>query len=264
MSETTLADAAQQFLDTVKGASRQKAIAEVKRFVEWYGPDKRIAQMTGHEVSLYAEVLGPAQNDTSRRADEIRAFLQFLKKKGYIETSLASHLRLRKGNSNRTRRSGSRGQDKKIELTADGVAKLETELEELREQRVGVREEIKRAMLDKDFRENAPLDAAKDKQGHLEARIRDIEATLKRAVVVDGSAARDRVKVGGTVIVKNLNNGSQQRFSIVGPTEANAASGKISSVSPVGKALLDRTVGDEVEVAAPAGNLRFKIEEIVH
>lgn len=262
MSDTTLSDAAAQFLDTVKGSSRQRAIAEINRFVQWYGPDKRVGQMTGHEVSLYSDVLGPAQNEASKRADEVRAFLQFLKKKGLAETNLATHLRLRKSAA-RAARAAAKAEDRAIELTAEGLAALEKELDSLREQRIAVREEIKRAMLDKDFRENAPLDAAKDKQGHLEARIRDIEATLKRAVVVDGSAKRDRVRVGGTVVVKNLANGSQQRFAIVGLTESNAGSGKISSASPVGKALLDRTVGEEVEVSVPAGNLRFRIEEIL-
>lgn len=260
MSETTLSDAAAQFLETVKGASRQRAIAEIGRFVNWYGGEKKVAQMNGHEVSLYAEVLGPAQTETSKRADEIRAFLQFMKKKGYVDSNLAPHLRLKK--SAKTARAGHKVEHKTVELTADGISALERELESLKEQRVAVREEIKRAMLDKDFRENAPLDAAKDKQGHLEARIREIENTLKHAVEVDGSKAAGRVKVGASVVVKNLGTGAQQRFSIVGPTEANAGAGKISSVSPVGKALLDRTVGEEVEVSVPAGSLRFKIEEI--
>lgn len=127
---------------------------------------------------------------------------------------------------------------------------------------MAVREEIKRAMLDKDFRENAPLDAAKDKQGHVEARIREIEAMLKRAVVVDSALHSGRVRVGTAVVVRNLANDATKRFVIVGPTEANAADGKISSVSPVGKALLDAGIGDEVEVSAPAGVMRFKVEEI--
>ncbi|MBI2913303.1 MAG: GreA/GreB family elongation factor, partial [Chloroflexi bacterium] len=84
----------------------------------------------------------------------------------------------------------------------------------------------------------------------------------KRAVVVQGAPPSGRVHVGSTVVVTNLTSGAQTRFTIVGPTEASALDGKISSVSPVGKALLDRTVGDEVEVSAPAGVLRFRVEEI--
>jgi transcription elongation factor GreA len=84
---------------------------------------------------------------------------------------------------------------------------------------------------------------------------------LKRAVVVE-AAEGDRVHVGATVHVRNLSSGAVNRFVIVGPTEANAADGKISSASPVGRSLLQRTVGDEVEVSAPAGTMRFRVEQI--
>jgi transcription elongation factor GreA len=85
---------------------------------------------------------------------------------------------------------------------------------------------------------------------------------LKRAVVVDGRGHLGKVRVGTTVTVKNLGTGATSRFVIVGPTEANAADGKISSVSPVGKGLLGRREGDEVEVSVPAGVMTFRIEEI--
>ena len=81
-------------------------------------------------------------------------------------------------------------------------------------------------------------------------------------MIVDGSAHQGRVKVGTHVSVRNLKTEKTVRYSIVGPTEANAADGKISSVSPVGKALLDSRVGEEVEVAAPSGVIRLRVEEI--
>ena len=259
MSVVTLSDAATQFLTTVKGASRQRAIAEIKKFVNWYGEDKQVSQMSGHEVSLYAEVLGPAQNDTSKRADEVRSFLQFLKKQGFAATNLGTHLRLKK--SAKTSGVRMKARAKRVELTEEGITALETELESLKGQRLEVREAIKLAMLDKDFRENSPLDAAKDKQGHLEARIRDIDEMLKQAVVAKAGNT-GRVHIGGSVRVTNLGTGVGIHYSIVGPTEANAADGKISIDSPVGKALIGGSAGDEVEVSVPAGNLRFRIEEI--
>jgi len=259
MADVTLADAAQRYAESVKDTSRQSALAELNRFVRWYGQDRPLGQLRGHEVSLYADVLGPATPDASRRADYIRSFLVYLKKEGLMETNLGTHLRLRKGGAKGT---GSGGrQPSTVELTSEGIETLKSEHESLVGQRAGVRDEIRRAMLDKDFRENAPLDAAKDKQGHLEARIRELEAMLKRAVVVQGSAG-DRVQVGATVMVRNLADGAVKRFVIVGPTEANAADGKISSASPVGRALLKRTVGDEVEVSAPAGKMRFRVEQV--
>jgi transcription elongation factor GreA len=259
MADVTLSDAAQRFAEAVKNTPRQSAIPELNRFVRWYGPHRPIEGMRGHDVSLYAEVLGPANPESTRRADYIRAFLVYLKKDGLVATNLAPHLRLKKGGSKSI--AAAREEQAAVQLTGEGIEALKAELESLISQRAGVRAEIGKAMLDKDFRENAPLDAAKDKQGHLEARIREIEAMLKRAVVVEG-ATGDRVQVGATVRVRNLGNDTVNRFVIVGPTEANAADGRISSVSPVGRSLLDRTVGEEVEISVPAGTMRFRIEEI--
>jgi len=260
MAEATLSEVSARFAATVKDSTRSSVLAEVNRFVRWYGAGRAVGQLRGHEVSLYADVLGPATPEASRRADQVRAFLAFLKKEGLTATNMAPHLRLRKGNKSGA--AAAAREQATVELTQSGLEALQSELQSLKQQRMEAREEIRRAMLDKDFRENAPLDAAKEKQGHVEARIRDIEAMLKRAVVVDAAPPSGRVQVGSTVVVKNLTSGAQTSFTIVGPTEASAVDGKISSVSPVGRALLERTLGDEVEVSAPAGVLRFRVEEI--
>ncbi len=262
MPELTLAEAASRFAATVKDPSRQAILAEINRFVHWYGPDHPLGDLRGHNISLYADALGPAMPETSRRAEYIRAFLAYLMKERLTETNLAPHLRLRKGGGKTAGVAAARPEPSAVELTHEGIDALKAELGSLSEKRNDVREEIRGAMLDKDFRENAPLDAAKDKQGHIEARIREIEAMLKRAVVVESAAESGRVRVGTSVRVTNLGNGATVRYLIVGPTEASAADGKISSESPVGKAFLDRQPGDEVEVSVPAGVMRFKIEEI--
>ncbi len=260
MAEATVSEAAARFAATLKGSARPSVMAEVNRFVRWYGPERPVSQLRGHEVSLYADVLGSATAEASRRAEQVRAFLVYLKKEGLQAANLAPHLRLRKGN--RAGGGPAPRQQATVELTQSGLEALQTELQSLMAQRLVVREEIRRAMLDKDFRENAPLDAAKEKQGHLEARVREIEGMLKRAVVVEGADWSGRVQVGSTVVVKNLGSEALMTYTIVGPTEASAVDGKISSVSPVGKALLDRTVGDEVEVSVPAGVLRFRVERV--
>jgi transcription elongation factor GreA len=261
MEEPSLSDAASKFAASLSPAARTVAMGDVNRFVRWFGPERPPAQIRGHDVELYAEALGPAVPETSKKADQVRAFLSYMKKEGIVASSLAPHLRLRKSMKRSGAATVKRDPDT-VELTADGIAALNSERDSLIAQRPAIREEIRRAMLDKDFRENAPLDAAKDKQGHVEARIREIEAMLRRAVEVDSSGASDRVRVGVVVSVTNLKDGSSRQFSIVGPTEANAADGKISSVSPVGKALLDHKAGDEVEVSVPSGVQRFRIEEV--
>ena len=260
MAEVSLGEAADKFLETVKG-SRQSALAELNRFSRWYGPEKPVKVMRGHDVATYGELMGPATPDTTKRAEVIRSFLEYMKKEGLQDNSLKPHLRLRKsGRSIGVQHQAANQQT--VELTAEGVDALKAELELLMHQRLLVREDIKKAMLDKDFRENSPLDAAKDRQGHIEARVREIESMLKRAVIVDEAARTGRVRVGCVVRVKNAVNGKVMEYSIVGPTEANAANGKISSDSPVGKALLDRVPGDEVEISVPAGTMSLVVESV--
>ncbi len=260
MSTVTLLEAATQYVASLAGDSRASAQAEVNRFVRWYGASRLTSELRGHEVSLYGEELGAATTEAKRRADHVRAFLAFVKKKGMAATSLAPHLRLKK--STTLAAAGSR-ERREVELTAEGHEALNAELEALKEQRPQVREDIRRAMLDKDFRENAPLDAAKEKQAHLESRIHEIEETLKQGVVVgkreEGAA---RVGIGATVAATNLNSGASLRYTIVGANEGDAAAGKISYASPIGRALMDRSEGEEVEVSVPAGVLRLRIEKV--
>ncbi|MDO8614562.1 MAG: transcription elongation factor GreA [Dehalococcoidia bacterium] len=261
MADVTLSEAAARFAESLRGPSRQAAMLEVTRFVAWYGRDRRLLELRGHDISLYADVLGPATPDVIQRADQVRSFLAYLKKQALTDSNFAPHLRVRKSPKSAAG-AASAPQPSMVELTREGIDALTAERETLLEQRLLVREDIRTAMLDKDFRENSPLDAAKNKQGHLEARLREIEEMLKRAVVVEAGQRSGRVRVGSAVHVRNLGSDRVVRYSIVGPTEANAADGKISSVSPVGKALLDRTVGDEVEVSVPAGVMRLKVEQI--
>jgi transcription elongation factor GreA len=260
MAEVTLAEASSSFLATIRGAGRGTALAELSRFERWYGPGRPIAQIRGHDVATYGESMGPATAETQKRAEALRAFFVYLHKEGILQSNLGPHLRLRK--SGKSSGAAHATAQSNVELTQDGVDSLKAEHEKLLADRINVREDIRKAMLDKDFRENAPLDAAKDRQGHIEARIREIEAMLKRVVIVDSAAQTGRVRVGCTVRVKNVSDGRTMEYHIVGPTEANAAQGKISTDSPVGRALLNSVPGDEVEVAAPAGTMKLVVEQV--
>ena len=147
-------------------------------------------------------------------------------------------------------------------MTLEGVALLEHELEELKARRPQIARELHAAMADKDFRENAPLDAARDTQAHLEARIRSIEDQLRHAVIIDPETKRGRANVGSRVKVLNLSQDREQTFQLVSPSEVDPADGKISVESPVGSAVIDRVPGDEVEVRAPAGSVRLRVLEV--
>jgi transcription elongation factor GreA len=256
-----LSQAAARFVASLSGEARKDSQAEVHRFARWFGADRPIGDLRGHDIDLYAQSLGPATADVLRRADVVRSFLSFAKKEGLTATNLASHLRLRKSPQSATTTVAP--PPKRTQLTEEGHASLQEELKALKEQRPAVAEELRVARLDKDVRENAPLDAALDRQAHIEARIRELETLLKHAEVVGGGAdSGSKAHLGSTLVVRDLASGGAMRYTLVSPSEVSPAQGKISVASPVGKALIERAVGDEVEVLVPAGILRFRIEEI--
>ena len=153
---------------------------------------------------------------------------------------------------------------KKNLLTYAGLRKLEDELHDLKVvKRKEVAGKIKEAREQGDLSENAEYDAAKDEQRDIEARIEEIEKILKNAeVVVEDEVDLDKINVGCKVKVHDYEFDEDMELKIVGSTEANSLEGKISNESPVGKALLGRTIGDIVDVQVPDGVAKFEILEI--
>jgi transcription elongation factor GreA len=148
--------------------------------------------------------------------------------------------------------------DKPVLLTKEGLDKLGTELEELRTiRRAEVAERIKYAKDFGDISENAEYEAAKNEQGMLEGRILTLEMMVRNAVIIEQAEVGGVVQVGSTVEVKD--EFGTQAFTIVGPAEVDVTSGRISMESPVGKALLGRRIGDEVEVQSPGGVRELKV-----
>ena len=140
---------------------------------------------------------------------------------------------------------------------------MQSELTALIDERPIIIEEIQKAASDKDFKENAPLDAAREQQGKLEARIKEIEATLKVATLMDAKANTGHtISIGDVVVLCDINSNEQIQYKLVDIREANPSKGKISIVSPIGRALLGQKKGDEITVQAPAGTLPYKIEDI--
>lgn len=259
--QVTLQELAARYLASLPAELRQRSQAEVQRFVRWYGADRAVGELRGHEVASYGETFGSSVADASQRIEVVRAFLTFARKERLTASNLATHLRLRKGAAPAA--AGSASAPRKVHLTAEGRAALEAELERLKAERPRITEALQRAMADKDFRENAPLDAVREQQGYLEARIREIEATLADAEILEEERARGAAaEMGSTLLLRNLGSGAEMRYTLVPPSEANPGQGKISVESPVGKALLGRTAGEEVEVTAPSSVLRFRIERV--
>ncbi len=260
-TEITLMETARRYLASLPDESRVGTQPEVERFVRWCGADRRVQQLRGQDVANYAETITGSVMDATKRADAVRALFMFAKKAGLTETNLGAHLRLKKGTASR---SAPRATPSAIEMTQHQRAALEAELEALKAQRPKILADLKRAMEDKDFRENAPLDAARAQQGYVEGRIREIEMKLDRAVdVVDaGPAPENSVQIGSKVVLRNLSSDKEVSYTLVRPGDVNPGEGRISFESPVGRALLQHQAGDEIEVAAPSGTLRFRVERI--
>lgn len=152
-------------------------------------------------------------------------------------------------------------EEKKKLLTYAGLKKLEDELQDLKvNRRKEVAGKIKEAREQGDLSENAEYDAAKDEQRDIEARIEEIEKILKNAeVVVEDEVDVDRINVGCTVRVFDEEFEEEMEFQIVGSSEANSLLGKISNESPVGRALIGKSVNDEVSVETQAGTIEYKV-----
>ena len=152
-------------------------------------------------------------------------------------------------------------EEKKNLLTYAGLKALEEELHDLKViKRKEVAEKIKEAREQGDLSENAEYDAAKDEQRDIEARIEQIEKILKNAeVVVDDDVDLAKISVGCQVQVLDEEYEEEMEFKIVGSSEANSLKGKISNESPVGRALLGHSVGDEIIVETQAGEMKYKV-----
>ena len=150
-------------------------------------------------------------------------------------------------------------QKKPVYLTTEGLTKLEAELNHLRTvRRAEIANQIHQAKELADTVDNAEYDDAKNLQAFVEGRILTLERITKNAVIIAEEHATDSVRVGVTVSLLSPE-GEEENYTIVGSYEADPAMGRISNESPVGKALLGKSVGDEVQVQAPGGALRLTV-----
>ena len=153
----------------------------------------------------------------------------------------------------------------KVPLTARGAAQLKEELRRLKsEERPKVTAAIATARAHGDLKENAEYHAAKEQQGMMEARIRDIEAKLSNAQIIDVTElnASGRVVFGATVHLVAADDGTQARYQIVGEDEADIKGGLLSISSPIARALIGKREGDEVEVVTPSGRRAYEITAV--
>jgi transcription elongation factor GreA len=151
----------------------------------------------------------------------------------------------------------------KVPMLPEGHRTLSDELRRLRiDERPAIVEAIEVARAHGDLSENAEYHAAKERQGQVEATIADIEDRLSRAMIIDPTTlSGDKIVFGATVTLKD-EDGKKLKYQLVGQTEADARVGRISYNSPLGRALIGRQVGEDVEVSAPAGDRSYEIKKI--
>ena len=150
-----------------------------------------------------------------------------------------------------------------VYLTKEGHQQLLDELELLKTvKREEIALKLEAAISQGDLKENADYHDAKDEQGFIEGRIRDIEDSLRRAKIIEDVGPSDVVRVGSTVTVTEEGYDDEETYNIVGAQEADPGNGRISNESPIGLALLGSRAGDIVTVYTPAGEIRFQVQSI--
>jgi transcription elongation factor GreA len=260
----TLGESVTLYLSKLTAKNRENSQTEVFKFARWCGWDKSFSQLAGPAVAGYAETINVSDLDYEKKFNVLRGFLAHAKKSGWSQTNLSTHLKSKKGKSGAVaRKAGQPNQPEAIPLTQQRYDEMKAELAELKKRSTHLMGEIQKAAADKDFRENAPLHAAREERGHVEGRIKDLEHAIKYATIIqENKDAGKKSTIGDCILVCDLSTNEECRYTIVDPREVNVAKGKISIASPLGKAFLGRADGEIVEITVPAGKMRFQIKKI--
>jgi transcription elongation factor GreA len=261
-----LGEAAATYLTALSNAKREAVSQSVMNFVRWYGVSHKPDSLSPHRLAEYADGQ-PASPDGAERVKAVREFLNSISKAGIIDKGLSSHLKGKRVKSKTLAKATAKKQNQStgLELTPEQKAQMEAELAVLKEKRVNILEEIKRAAADKDLKENAPYHAAREEKAKLDGKVSELEMLLKHAVVSVAGAHKkksSKVELGRSVVVKNLSCGTVSTYKLVIPREVNVRKGCVSPVSPIGRAVMGCSVGDTVEVVAPACVIKYCIEAI--
>ncbi len=263
----TLAQVSAHYLAGLTPEKRAEDQGELNKFIRWYGSDRPVAVLSIRDVDRYAEAASSWGGDVSRRLEPVRSFLLYLKQEKATTVNLAVHLKWRKGTARAAVVPKVRSSPA-ANLTPEGFTQLETELTTLKAERPQIAEALRTAAADKDFRENSPLDAARERQGHVEGRIRELEGLLHSSSMAPAPATSpnpdSKADLGTLVVLRDMDKGAELRCTLVSPAEASLQGGKLSITSPLGKALMDKGPGEVVEVKAPAGMFRYRIESVQH
>jgi transcription elongation factor GreA len=261
-----VAEAAACFIESISTQDRDSCQQTISHFARWFGKDRVFGELMPPEIANYAERLSISDAEYSKKLEIVRVFLGYAKKEGFTKSNLSTHLKSKKckaksNNNNNLKKDA----PQKMTLSSESYEKIKIDLEELKKQRPQAIEEVSKAAADKDFRENAPLDAARERLSHLEGQIIELQEILKNAEIIDECKKdSDKAGIGDCVLLCDLGNAEKLQYTLVSAREYDPTKGKISGSSPLGKAIMGKTMGDMIEVSVPAGKLCYKIEKIEH
>ena len=217
-----------------------------------------VTEIPPSEVARYADEVASNGGDVYSRVTPVKLFLTFLKRNGVLKDGLAAHMRIPRASKKFAGRVIS---DESIQMTPEGHKKVSDELSDRKGQRVEIADQIRLARSDKDVSENAPLDAARERQGINEARIKELEAKLRLVTVLGkgSSSKKSGAHVGSRVVLEEVTSRKKSDYLLVDSMESDPLQGKLSVASPVAKAVMGKTTGDSIEVTVPKGTTRYKI-----
>ena len=273
---TTIQEALDMYVRSLKTGGKSKGkSSSVKpidhkalyQFVQYFSPDTSLQKLTPSDIGTYAESVNGTGTTPGATAQlqAVKDFLAYAKKnEGLTEENLARYVRIRKARS-RTGATVVSSESQPIELTSEGHAQLVLQREKLVQESESLVEEIRRARADGDVTENSPLDAAREEQGRVEARIQEITVTLEKSVIIEEGQSRDSkvVKIGARVEVKDLSGDrGPVEYTLVNKTEADPLKRRISDDSPMGKALLGKRAGQKLLVETPRGKQNYEVISI--
>ena len=262
----SLGEATSDFLSRLSPEEKKASQQEVSKFARWFGRERPLSELLPAEVESYAEQLSTSDKDYLKKFELIKAFLAYAKKKGWTKTNMSVHLKTKvKAGKGITKRGSSSRMEapEAVSLTKEGHAKLKAELTALHKERHVVIAEIHKAAADKDFRENTPFHAARERKGHIDGKIIELEGIMKSAVIIGGTkTSSPLVGLGDKVVICEVGSKEEVCYTLVSPKEVDVKKGKISNASPVGQAIIGREQGETVDIDAPVGRLHYQIIRI--
>ena len=255
----TIADLVSNYIQSLK-TGKKEAQNDLAKFVRWIGANRTLDEMRPNELEDYSSKEGASEPDSSR-LKTLRQFLNYARKNGIIDVNMAIHVKIRRPNK-KIRNSSLGFEISRPQLTQDGYTALEVRFNHLQGELILAAQEVKKAAADKDVRENAPLEAAREHLGKLDAERRELQDTLSTAQIINSDIIGGSAHQGGRVRLTDLTNGYTDSWLLVDAREASLTDGKLSISSPVGKAVLGYYAGQEFTVETPGGKIQYKLLEV--